>query len=638
MILTIVLLFLITKSKVQDKFEAYLYAIGLWTLYCFSITEILSLMKRLNQLSLVLAWGSLALILAVLYIRGASYASVRESLLNYWGKLRRGYGIWGWGIFSVIMIISALKVIPYNWDSMTYHCARLFHWKQNMSISHFATGISRQVSSPLLGDLVNLNVYIITGNGSSILNLLQCFSYLANGVLVYNIARKLDLSKTNCIMATVLFYTTPIAVAEAFTTQVDNFATIWLLAFVYVVLDFLNKNERIEFDRKTIAKVCFLSVCVALGYMAKPSVGFGMLIFGIWLFVMTMIRKDKWSILIAYIGIAAIIILAILLPEWIRNIATFGALADQETGAKQLIGSLHPRHILVNMVKNIAFNLPSIWVYNGEKYIELFVRGFSTYLGIDIDNPVISENGTSYRIHAPQTYGCDTAVNPIITWLTLLSILFIIWKWKKFFKETDDRRRGYVISVIFSFFIFCALLRWEPFVSRYMISYLALLCPAICVVIEEIGYIYKGKVVYGIKSIIYFVCIVEITGIFIYAHENLFEKLTPTTLAYYRERYNVFDDYREAANYINDMDYTDIGLYIGGDSYEYPLIQMLNGERRVEHIKVDNKTSKYEDVNFIPSIIFVYQKTEPEDWNIKDASYTIVKRFENGGSLWVRTE
>lgn len=639
MILSIALLFAIFQRKISDKFEAYLFAVITWVLYCFGITEILSLMKQINRTSLIIMWGGLLICLMILFLKNVDKKEMKTNLETWKKYIGHSYGLCFFCAFAILIIVCALRVTPYNWDSMTYHCARLFHWKQNMSVGHYATGISRQVSSPLLGAFINLHVYIIMDNGGAVLNLLQCISYLTNGVIVYFISQKLHLSKRNCILTMILFYTMPIAFVEAMTTQIDNFSAMWLLIFAYVIMDFMNLNEKILFDKATLQKVCFLSASVALGYMAKPSVGFGMLIFGIWLLIVTVIRKDRWTVLFAYIGIAALIILAILLPEWGRNLSTFHALADQETGAKQLIGSLHFKHIVVNFLKNFTFNMPCIWLYNSEKYIENFVRSIALFLKIDINNPAISENGTEYMVHLPQTYGCDTAINPIIVWLMIFGVGFVIFSWKKINPIMKrNYRGGYFISSVLSFGIFCALLRWEPFVSRYMISYLALLCPAICVVIEIVGELYKKEIINSIRGIVYFICIVEFIGMFIYSRDNLIVQVLPSTEFAFRERYNVYNDYLETADYINQTDYENIGLYLGGDSYEYPLIQMLKGERRIEHIMVENKTNKYEDHEFVPSVIFVYNRKVPEKWEIKGADYVQVKQFKDGGGLWVKKE
>lgn len=225
MILAIIFLYLIFRRLNEDKIKCYVYGIVIWTLYCYSITEILSIFNLLTRKMLVIGWGAFDLVLVGILI------------INYRKQIRKvAFRIeickmvkekWQYVVIALFvfgMLWAALKMIPYNWDSMTYHCARLFHWKQNQSIAHYTTSVTRQISSPVLAAFVNVNVYIISGSGKGILNLLQCISYLTNAVIVYGIAAKLKVSHSRCVLSAVLFLSMPIAFAEAMTTQVDNFA------------------------------------------------------------------------------------------------------------------------------------------------------------------------------------------------------------------------------------------------------------------------------------------------------------------------------------------------------------------------------------------------------------------------------
>lgn len=151
---------------------------------------------------------------------------------------------------AVFMVFLALKMIPYNWDSMTYHLAGLFHWKQNKSVAHYATTIDRQVASPTLGAFVNLHVYTMSGRSDKLLNLLQCVSYLTNGVLIYSLAAKLKCKRNHCILSAALFYSMPIAFAEALTTQVDNFAALWASDLTLTTEERFKENINEKFNKK----------------------------------------------------------------------------------------------------------------------------------------------------------------------------------------------------------------------------------------------------------------------------------------------------------------------------------------------------------------------------------------------------
>lgn len=631
MVLAIVLTWITNRNK-KDAITSYIYAVTLWILYCYIITESLSFGNLLTRTGLLAAWGiyDICLLLVLVYRIRREKLSVQQIRSDLWGVLH-SKGVICFLIYAAVMVVCALIIIPYNWDSMTYHCARLFHWAQNKSVAHYATGNSRQVSSPVLAAFVNVNVYILTKNGGSVLNLLQCVSYLSNGMLVYSVAKKLQLSSKSCVLSAVLFYSMPIAFAEALTTQVDNFSAFWLLSFVYLILDFTKKNQKIRFDRETMEKVTVLSLCVAFGYLSKPSVGFGMLFFAGWLFIMVLVRKDNWKVFLYALG-AGILLVIILLPELNRNFQTFHAFASQETGARQLIGSLHPRHILVNLSKNLAFNLPCVWLYQSPHYIYSFVNKIAVWLRIDINSPVISEDGREFSIHQPQTYGCDTAVNPVIVWAILIGTIIFVISLKNYIKNKENLQKiGYFIVSVGSFFLFCAVLRWEPFVSRYMISYLALLCPAIGIVLDMVQERVPQAAVRGAYVILYFLCMTEMLGLFLNYRDIV--KNYRGDKGYFVVRDGIYNDYKEITDYINGLDVESIGLYIGSDSYEYPLIQMVSEDIRVEHVNVGNETEVYTDYSFIPDIVISYEKGEIGTMNVNAQEYEVIKEVSNG-KIW----
>ena len=629
--LAIVLTWAINRSK-KDAITSYIYSVTLWTLYCYIITESLSFGNSLTRTGLLAAWGIYDICLLTVFVHQTrrEKLSAQQIRSDFLGVLH-SKGAICFLIYAVVMIACALIIIPYNWDSMTYHCARLFHWAQNKSVAHYATGNSRQVSSPVLAAFVNVNVYILTKNGGSVLNLLQCVSYLSNGMLVYAVAKKLQLSSKSCVLSAVLFYSMPIAFAEALTTQVDNFSAFWLLSFVYLILDFTKKNQKIRFDKETMEKVTVLSLCVAFGYLSKPSVGFGMLFFAGWLFIMVLVRKDNWKVFLYALG-AGILLVIILLPELSRSFQTFHAFASQETGARQLIGSLHPRHILVNLSKNLAFNLPCVWLYQSSKNIYSFVNKIAAWLRIDINSPAISEDGREFSVHQPQTYDCDMAVNPVIVWAILIGTVIFVICLKNYIKNNENSQKiGYFIVSAGSFFLFCAVLRWEPFVSRYMISYLALLCPAIGIVLDMVQERVPQEAVRGTCIILYFLCMTEMLGLFLNYRDIV--KDYRGDKGYFVVRNGIYNDYEEITEYINTLDIKSLGLYIGSDSYEYPLIQMLSGNLRIEHVNVGNETAIYADDSFVPEMVITYEEGEIDSMSVNGHEYVMAKEVENG-KVW----
>ncbi len=634
MISAFLFLFLLLKS--EDKIARYIYAVTIWSFICFLITEVLSIFNVINLTNLWLCWGGTAIVFLIGYILKWRNEKQREVFTIR--KLKIGKAGILWILFAMLMVFLAIKTVPYNWDSMTYHLARIFHWTQNQSVDYYATSISRQVASPIGAAYVNLHVYVMSGGSDRFINMLQCASFLTNGVLVYQIAKKIGCSRKYCNLATVLFYSMPIAFAEALTTQVDNFSAMWMLFTVYLLIDLLRKEYRFQIDRTTMARVIVLSLCIAFGYLTKPAVGIGLLIFALWLLIVVIKRKDNVKVITMYLIIAAGILLAMLMPGFYRNIVTFGALSSPGVGQRQLIGTLDLNYMLVNCMKNFTFNMPTVWIYNSKELVYNVVSALARLLNVDIDNPAISEDGGAFGVHTPQVYGHDTAVNPVIIYLLVACI--ILWFFiKKRYK--GDIRYSYFIAACVSFIAFCTILKWQIFVSRYMISYMAVLCPAIVGCLELFFETSRTnsvrKIGIAIQLIIYFICAVEFKGLISYHGEIALNESRYD--GYFHNRGNLKALYTDLAENINKNGYMNVGLCMGGDSYEYPLVKMFNGKQRIEHVNVINDTAIYEDNSFVPDVIISIDCKWLEDEIIcHDKAYEITEVIDENICIYHPTE
>lgn len=613
----------------EDRMIRYIYAFSVWTLLCFSITECLSVFDAISTKNLWLCWLGVDIVLVIILVllRRFNLESIKECLV----KRKLEHVDVFWGIFAVVVLLLAVIIVQFNWDSMTYHLARVFHWYQNGSVDFYATAIDRQVASPIGGAYIVLHVYTMSGGNDCFVALPQCLAFLTNGILVYNITRKIGCSKKYCNLAALLFYSMPIALAEAFTTQVDNLAAMWMLATVYLLLDLLWDENCIEWNRSTFVRVLILSLCVAFGYLTKPSIGIGLLFFAIWLLITAIKRKDNFKPIIIYLLIAGLVLTILLIPGFYRNLLTFDAISAPSVGKRQLVGTLNPIEVFVNCIKNITFNMPTAWIYKSSKMIFYIVPVIARVLQVDINNPAISEDGRAFDVHNPQTYGHDTAVNPVIVYLLFFCIVLWIVKNRK--KHLREFRNRYFVVAVISFFVFCALLRWEPFVSRYMISYLAILCPALVGQLEiffEETYNekYKGAWI-RIKTIICFMCITELCGVLI---DNGWTALSKRGSAgYFVNRSEIYESYSKIAEAVNDKGYENIGLIIGGDVYEYPLTVMLDGYNRIEHVNVTNQTAMYEDESFIPDVIIsIGYSMEKDNLYCHGKEYTISEVIDEG--------
>lgn len=626
------------RKSIEDTGPgSYIEACCLWMLFLFGLTEALSAGHAMRFRFLIAVWGAfdalllccLAAQLKNLGVTGKSaLMSVRSAALCGWHSLRKApyYGVLL--LIGTVVLGLSLVTTPYNWDSMTYHLPRIAHWAQNRSVAHYATHSIRQVCSPVLAEFVNLHVYILCRGQDYLFNLLQGMSYITCTVMVGAIADRLSCSRPFRFLAMLLFMTMPIAYAEALTTQVDHFAAVWLLFFVYRLLDYVNVKKAMRFDKITVCRVGAMGLCVAWGYLAKPSVCVGMVVFALWLLLVCVKRRDRTRDLVGIFFSALPCVAVPLVPEILRNFKTFGAYASPAAGAAQLVGTKHPAYLFVNMIKNLSFNLPTPFVKNGHEIFAEIARKAAALLRVELNAESISENGREYMLHEAGNYGCDTAVNPTVLWLFLFCVLWAALGFGR--KKWEGCCRGYFVTAAVSFAVFCIVLRWEPFVSRYMIAYLALLCPLIAAGMQ-MGTAGKWErpcvgVIVGIVSLL---CIVEAVNLSHYHFDIWRERARTRPYGYFAGRWEELEVYPPLVDEIKARKYEKVGLHlVKADDFEYPFWEMLDG-CRMEHVLVNNETAIHADEGFVPDCIIWFGNLPEKPVKIGSRIYNKSTEFGN---------
>lgn len=634
LIFFISLFILLVSALKMEKEKIYCISIIIFAFVCYSLNEILSLLYKLDYKHLFWIYLIASIVLLFFSARNLSNNAhmYNEKLILWIKHSTRNIYVWIFMAVFVAVFFLALYTVPYNWDSMTYHLPRIAHWAQNGSIAHFATGDVRQITSPPLSEFVNLQVYIFSGQKDDFLNLLQYSCFVTNAVLLYFITKSLGASKVYCWLSTFLFVSMPIAFGEALNTQVDHFSTMWLLIFVYFLLDLLHSGYCLRKNKENIRKVIILSSCIGFGYLAKPSILFAIVIFASWLLGVCIRRKEKVQDILVLLGIASGVILLIVLPEVARNVVTFGAISHSEAGAKQLIGTYNPVYVVVNAVKNLAMNVPNNYI-SVDGFVEHLVYWIAYILKVEINSPAIAENGTGFFLHQAGEYGHDTAVNPVILFFVVFAVMWLIVRRIK--KERVQFAEIYSWIAILSFVVFCFVLRWEPYVTRYMVSYLALLCPVVGVWLFEMK---KRTWANMISGVLLFVSVLEFCNLLQYHGEicKRQNEITNRESAYY-EVYREEEKYFvELKRILEELKFDSVGVCLSiANTYEYPIWAMIDKDVRIEHILTDNEATKYEDDEFVPEIIVVMRKNDEDIVNYKEHTYRCYERIDDDKSVWV---
>lgn len=589
-----------------SKSDAFIISFCGWIILLYAITEVLSLFQALTYKSLLICW----LIISSLCIYGAIRLSYNEIILNIKSLVintiinKKLLPLKCFLLFLLFsMIVTAIIIPPNNYDSMVYHCTRVAHWAQNQSIAHFSTHTPETVASPYLAEYINLNIYILMLKHDHFLNLLQIISYVISGVYVRAITKKLGGSRIFMIVSMLLFYSMPIAFMEAFTTQVDVFSCLVFLLFLYFIIDFWNKSLDILKSYDYRIKLLCIAILTGIGYITKPSICVSMAVLYLGILIQMLRNREKLIKIISVIAFCGTVILVIVFPEFYRNVVTFGSLSPESVGHRQLVETVHPLYLLLNFIKNLVMNLIHKLTANNRIYLEKLIYLIAALFRINADDTAISENGRSFEldVNNPLEPDCDTAINPLIFYSFIITGIILVHAFRKKDNISPIIRR-YFVETTLSIVVLFTILRWENYVTRYEISFLAMMCPLIAITIEKV----IKKKEYRIISIgiISFLAFSDLVLLFETELQLLPKALSNREGAYFLEYSDAYPPREEMIRIIKDKEYKNVGFIKESNGIEYTIWAMLRTEDVwIENVMVSNPTSKYENPDFKPDCI-----------------------------------
>ncbi|MBR1853990.1 MAG: glycosyltransferase family 39 protein [Lachnospiraceae bacterium] len=607
----------------MDKVELFGVNVTIFGSYLYFITEILSVFRKLNFYYILFAWLVYFFIWIGVFIikRNLYQATFADRCLDLEPQTGRRQIAVVVLILFVFHILLAVRTVPYNWDSMTYHLPRIVHWIQNGSIAHYATNCVRQVGSPVYAEIVSLHVYLLCGSEDWSIPLVQCISHEINTILIYYISRRIGCSRPWGIIAAGMYFSMPIAFAESLSTQNDVVAAMWLLLLVYFLLPYLQHKDDLVWNKQLFIRVSCSAAALGMGYLTKPSVCPAMFV-AVLVLIESVRGKKKWGIILASVCWAIFLAFLYVMPELWRNIKTFSAFAPASVGARQLVGTLKPDMVFFNFLKNLVYNLPLPFLEFVGKAAEKFVRAISWRVGVYLDDPSISEDGRMFSMTSGLDFGHDTAINALVVWGFLVICALLLIKRVQNIRQGGLKKgrtfltpesRSYSFIAISSFLLFLFLVRWEPFETRYEIPYLAMLCACISLVFQEVSNGFaidrsegnKRKKRNRIGVVIWGILILGFLNLEVRYHAEIaFREGGSRPEGYFF--YGGYAEYDSAAKEIRERGDKKLGLMLGEDSFEYQIWVLLDGEiQDIRHVNVSNETKIYEDINYVPDCILI---------------------------------
>jgi hypothetical protein len=579
---------------------SFLWSLLITSINAFLATELLSLFNGINFINILFWWLITTLCPVYLLFR---YRFWRNFSLqtNQWKKSVYIPLVAVFFLVGFLLLIAILQP-PNNWDGMTYHMSRVMHWIQNKNLNYYATHIDRQILLNPFAEYGILHTVVLT-NSDYFANSIQWIAMMGILVTVSLITQWLGGSLLAQILTSLLALSAPIILLESFSTQNDLLASFFVLMAIYGVLE-LKKNM-------SLVWALWIGGAIGFALFTKSTSYFFLLpwvLYVLWLFYKNYTKK------FLYVGIViSFLVIVINISFYAKNIYYFQtpiprigtlSMVTNEKFSIDLFGG--------NIIKTIGFNLTTNCT-NCNQLLENCIYGYHRLMKINPNDKKVNF-GAFEMPYGSKFYSQDYAPNPLhaICFLVLLPFLYI-------FREKFSKEFFLTFGLLCSAFLFLIfMLKWQPFGTRFQVTFWAMVCVWVMVAIDKIFVKFKTITIYIVLimtlglSWLNIHYLLNATNVSVIGKENIFN--TEREKLYFALRYNLYDSYKKLIHQIKESKCEKLSLEIGLDDWEYglwvllhnrgmkPIIKHQNIDKKVELVdkKIENATIILEDKKFQP--------------------------------------
>ncbi|MFN5443947.1 MAG: ArnT family glycosyltransferase [Crocinitomicaceae bacterium] len=359
------------------------------------------------------------------------------------------------GTFSVLLFIQGILYPPNNWDSMTYHMARIAHWVMNESVYPYPTHIYRQIYQPPLAEWM-IGQICILNRADYFANALQLMYLISSLACVNLIMQEFKLSQKIRSIAFILIFTTPSIFMQATSTQNDIVIGFFLLGTIYALIRFFKTFRNSNGILTGVFIGCaLLTKGTAFVYLIPIS------LIAI-IFLIRNIIKSTISVskIAPSVSLLLLLILLIPSPHYYRNYALsgdiFGASDDHYFNQDSNVKS-----VALGLLKNMGNHLSTPFTSDITNQV---VEKAHLITNIQINDEKYSYNGIHFKL-GTWNHNEDEVSNFLQVILFLVTLLFLILQWK----NTTNSFRFTTLFCLATFFIFSIILKWQPWHIRLQV-------------------------------------------------------------------------------------------------------------------------------------------------------------------------
>ncbi len=468
---------------------------------------------------------------------------------------------------------------------MNYHLPRVMHWLEDPSLAVYPTHVQLQIQAPPGAEYLILNLVALGGN-DQLATLVQWGAFAATMLAVSLVASLLGGNRLAQILAAVVFATLPMAILQSSGTKNDLVSSLWLVSLAAFVLVFR--------DRRTYGLALLIGLATGLALLTRPTAYLFALPFFVW-FIAAACRGN-FRRGCALVVAAAAVALALNAPFYGRNLATYGSplgpsVVRTSGGQFKSTNSLYRPSVLgSNIVRNAALQLASP-LAGTDRAVERAVTKIHSVLRISENDPRTTWPGTTFALPAwPQQKFEDRAPNTLTFLLAVAATVFYLVRRKRF----EGAVLPYLTGIAVGALLFCAVIRWEPWNSRFHTPLFALLAPFVGLVAAKA---LDRRIALGIGMLL-LLCslpwLLEGQPRSVTGPHSVFT--TSRTDQYFANEPALKQPFLRAVRELADMKCGDVGLYTDTTTFEYPLWPLFRGRLRgpvdIEDVSVANPTAK----------------------------------------------
>lgn len=569
-------LFCQLKRHFSDWRDVAFAASACWGAGIVLLTEALSALSAISFWPLVIVWSLISLLAlapCVISTPRAPRLAIRawSSLAD--PPLSQRILIAGIAFICLATVCVAVISPPNNWDSMTYHMARVANWMDHHSIRHYPAHSLRQLYLGPWAEFTILHLQILSG-GDRFAALVQYVAMLGSVIGVSRVAEKLGADRMGQLLASVYCATLPMGILQASSTQNDYVVAFWLICFVNTALDLTGQGLPLSRLKTAIG-----GLSLGLAALTKMTALLFAAPFAVWIGALLWWRGRIRAV--AVLGGMGILAAAINAPHMTRNWRAFESPLGPPTVSRYLNEVHSPAAVASNLIRNLALHAGGLPV--GRGIVVAAVKMIHVPLRQDVDDRRTTFIDTRFGL-GPALHE-DVAGNPLHLLLAGIAVFVCIRS------GAGIRPLVYAACIGVGFFLFCVFLKWQPFHSRLHLPLFVAAGP-ICGLVAAMPRFRKRAPAVGMILLAAAIFPATMNSVRPLASRSSILFRDRTSL-YFASRPDLQAPYLAAAAELLRTPSARVGIICEGDSWEYPLRVLVRAGTptlQFEHVDVRNSS------------------------------------------------